>query len=59
MMHVRNFRKSHVAVTPKNETGERDATRVARPEEGSHFGPWRAVCIVQKGLNLIVQVRDS
>lgn len=60
-MHVRNFRKFHVVVTPKSERGGHDATQVAGPGRGrgAHFRPWRALCIVQKGLNLIVWVRDS
>lgn len=53
MMHVRNFRKFHVVVTPKSERGGHDAaTQVAGPgqgmEGGAHFRPWRAVCVLFK-----------
>lgn len=65
MMHVRNFRKFHVVVTPKSERGGHDAaTQVAGPGQGMEGGGTLQavegrVCIVQKGLNLIVWVRDS
>ena len=42
MTHVRNLRKSHVAMTPKSDSGH-DAMQEARPEEGSHFKPWMAM----------------
>lgn len=42
MMNVRNFRKSHVAVTPKRDSG-RGAMQEARLGEGSHFRPWVAM----------------